>query len=77
MGKETYYQYLSKMSGVKADKDASGKTIANSKKKKVLQIIDSLDLSIRQKNALYLDAGYTETTMGAAPWYDITPKITK
>ena len=65
----TYIEFRNTLSGTTADKDASGKTISGSKKKKVLAYINSLDLTGAQKDALYYDAGYTQSTIGDAPWH--------
>jgi hypothetical protein len=65
----TYIEFRNTLSGTTADKDASGKTISGSKKKKVLAYINSLDLTAAQKDALYYDAGYTQSTIGDAPWH--------
>ena len=53
-----------------ADKDEDGKSISGSKKEKVLDYIDGLPLTLAQKDALYYDAGYKESTIDAAPWND-------
>ena len=53
---------------VKGDKDKNGKTIPDSKKEKVLDYIDLLDLSKKQKDALYLAFGYAESELKKAPW---------
>lgn len=55
---ETYAKY----------KDENGKAINGSKKAKVLDAIDKMQLSKKQKDWLYLDAGYSEKDIGKAPW---------
>lgn len=39
------------------------------KKDEVLAVIDSLELSTEQKDALYYASGYAESRIGEAPWY--------
>lgn len=65
-----YLSYVAMTQDVEADKDRNGKTISGSKKRKILAIIDSLDLTIYQKNILYELSGYSESTMFDSPWYD-------
>lgn len=72
ISKAKYYQFLVKTDGMTADKDANGKSISGSKKKKVLAVIDAMDLTVDQKNAMYYMAGYTESTLyNDAPWYNL------
>lgn len=61
----TFYANIKTMTG---DKDRNGKTITNSKKKKVLAFIDAMDLTNEQKDALYYAAGYKESTIDECPW---------
>lgn len=63
-----YVWFLNATDGLAADKDENGKTISGSKKAKVLRIINSLDLTSQQKDTLFLSAGYSEGTLGDAPW---------
>ena len=56
-----YYEYFNSLT---SDKDKNGKTINNSKKKKVIAYINSLSLSKEQKRALWKAFGYTSK----APW---------
>ena len=49
---ETFYDVWKYYSNVESDKDASGKTISGSKKKKAREYILTLDLSGREKQAL-------------------------
>lgn len=65
---EDYVWFLSATDGLKADKDENGKSISGSLKAKVLRVIDRMDLSRSQKDALFLAAGYSESTLGDAPW---------
>lgn len=64
-----YIAFRGTMNSTQADKDENGKTISGSKKEKVMRYIDSLPLTVRQKDALYYDAGYTESTIDDAPWH--------
>ena len=59
----TYLDYHLKTGDLTYEKGVSG-----AKKAAVMDLIDSLDLSREQKDWLYLDAGYSENTMGEAPW---------
>lgn len=51
-----------------SDKDEDGETITGSKKKKVMDYINGLDISNEAKDTLYYAAGYTESKIGEAPW---------
>lgn len=63
-----YWEYKVATNGIQADRTESGKTIAGSKKQKVLAAIDGLDITKEQKTALYYAAGYAESTLTEAPW---------
>lgn len=65
---ETYAKYKDATADLTADKDENGKAINGSKKAKVLDAIDKMQLSKKQKDWLYLDAGYSEKDVGKAPW---------
>ena len=65
---EAYAEYKDATADLTADKDENGKTINGSKKAKVLDAIDKMQLSKKQKDWLYLDAGYSEKDIGKAPW---------
>lgn len=62
-----FYREASRTSG--EDLDGDGKTDSGSKKKNVLRLIDSMPLSASQKDALYYQQGYAESTIGDAPWH--------
>ena len=62
-----FYREASRTSG--EDLDGDGKTDSGSKKKNVLRLIDSMPLSAAQKDALYYQQGYAESTIGDAPWH--------
>ena len=64
-----YIQQLKDAQVLESDKDEDGKTISGSKKKKVLDVINAMDLSKEQKDELYYAAGYKESTLDDAPWY--------
>lgn len=65
---ETYAKYKDTTADLTADKDENGKTINGSKKAKVLDAIDKMQLNKKQKDWLYRDAGYSEKDIGKAPW---------
>lgn len=52
---------------MESEKDDRGEIIV-SKKEKVLEYVDSLDLSRKQKDALYYALGYAKSTIKDAPW---------
>lgn len=66
---EQFVSFREGISGLSADKNAVGKTISGSKKRKVMQFIDSMDLNNVQKTSLYYAAGYSASTLDDAPWY--------
>ena len=53
----------------KADTDSEGNTITGSKKQKVLEYIDSLDLKKKEKDEIYLALGYSESELKNTPWH--------
>lgn len=63
-----YVEFKVATSDVAADKDEDGKSVSGSKKKKVMDIIDGMDVSDEVKDSLYYAAGYTESTIDDAPW---------
>ena len=52
-----------------SDKNKNGQTVSSSKRDKVAEYIDSLRISDRKKDALYLAMGYSESTLKDAPWH--------
>jgi hypothetical protein len=52
-----------------SDKGKNGQTVSGSKRDKVAEYIDSLRISDRKKDALYLAMGYSESTLKDAPWH--------
>lgn len=74
-----YVEFRETTQDLTADKDMNGKTVSGSKKAKVMAAIDAMQISNRQKTALYYAAGYKESTLDEAPWYgkadDIMPRL--
>jgi hypothetical protein len=64
-----YYVFREADNTLTADKDANGNTIAGSKKEKVLDAINGMDLSPTEKDFLYLMNGYAAKTLSEAPWH--------
>lgn len=65
---DTYYDYYFGTKDMRADKDENGKSISGTKKAKVVEYINSLDIPPEQKDALYIAAGYTEKSTKNQPW---------
>lgn len=65
---DTYYDYYFATKEMHADKDENGKSISGSKKAKVVEYINSLDIQPEQKDALYIAAGYTEKSARYQKW---------
>ncbi len=65
---ETYYDYYFATMDMHADKDENGKSISGSKKAKVVEYINSLDIPPEQKDALYVAAGYTAKSARNQKW---------
>ena len=63
-----FYDAWKYKTNAKADLDKNGKAISGSAKEKVLDYVDALDLTKKQKNALYLAFGYAESELKKAPW---------
>jgi hypothetical protein len=61
---ETLLDVRKFMGSATSDEGKRGKTA----KEKVLEYIDSLDLSRKQKDALYYASGYAKSTIKDAPW---------
>ena len=64
----TYQKFQADAAALESDRDKDGNVIRNSKKEKVLKLIDSLPLNKAQKNWLYLNEGYAESKMDETPW---------
>lgn len=65
---DTYYDYYFATKEMHADKDENGKSISGSKKAKVVEYINSLDIPPEQKDALYVAAGYTAKSAKNQKW---------
>ena len=63
---------LNAFAGMTADKDEDGNSISGSKKAKVCGYIDELDLTVEQKDILYLMSGYKENSLPYTPWHGWT-----
>lgn len=65
---DVYDEFLKQTADLTGDKDANGKTISGSLKKKVAAYIDSLDLTPEQKDALLTD--YNSTYKHDVTWHN-------
>ena len=65
---EVFYDAWQYKSSATGKKDKKGNTIPNSAKEKVLDYIDSLGLSKKQKDSLYYAFGYAKSELNKAPW---------
>lgn len=66
---ENYILFRAATVDIEGDKDKNGKTIPGSKKKKVLNVIDQMNVSDEVKDKYYYAAGYAEDTISDAPWH--------
>lgn len=64
----TYQKFQTDAAALESDRDKDGNVIRNSKKEKVLKLIDSLPLNRAQKDWLYLNEGYAESKLDETPW---------
>ena len=64
-----FVEYKVLTSGLTGDKDAEGNTISGSKKAKVLDAINSMDIDSETKDALYYAAGYAASGIRDTPWH--------
>lgn len=64
----TYQKFQADAAALESDRDKDGNVIRNSKKEKVLKLIDSLPLNKVQKDWLYLNEGYAESKLDETPW---------
>lgn len=64
----TYQKFQADAATLESDRDKDGNVIRNSKKEKVLKLIDSLPLNKAQKDWLYLNEGYAESKLDKTPW---------
>ena len=65
---EMFYDVWQFSSNATSDVDRKGNVISGSKKVKILEYIDSLDLSRKQKDSLYYALGWAKSTINDAPW---------
>lgn len=68
LSEQLYVNFKIATSDVTSDKDENGKTVTNSKKEKIMNIIDQMGVDNDTKDALYYAAGYKESTIDDAPW---------
>ena len=69
MRRASYVRFKRKIKDVKSEKNDRGKDIkGKTRKEKVMKIINEMNLTNDQKDALYLLAGYAESTIRKAPW---------
>lgn len=66
---EDYILFRAATVDIEGDKDENGKTIPGSKKKKVLNVIDQMNVSDEVKDKYYYAAGCDEDTISDAPWH--------
>ena len=66
---DQYLEFLVLTADLESDKDRNGKTISGSKKAKIVNVINSLDLYPDQKDVLYQIKGYSANTLNDAPWH--------
>ena len=64
---EVYAQFVNGTKGLETIKDKWGE-VEKSVRDQTLEVIDSLPLTWQQKDALYLAAGYSESTIWDVPW---------
>lgn len=65
---ETIRDFNDATADLEADKDENGNPISGSKKEKVVEAINKLPLSRKQKDKLYLSKNYSEKDLGEMPW---------
>ena len=69
MKAETFYNAWKHGNSIHADVDENGDAINGSKKAKVMDYIDGLNLTVSQKDSLYLAFGYAESKIHEASWH--------
>ena len=69
MKAETFYNAWKYENSVNADVDENGKAISGSKKDKVMDYINGLNLTSSQKDSLYYAFGWAESKINDAPWH--------
>lgn len=65
---ETIRDFNDATADLEADKDENGNPISGSKKEKVVEAINKLPMSRKQKDLLYLSRGYSEKDLNSLPW---------
>lgn len=65
---ETIRDFNDATADLEADKDENGNPVSGSKKEKVVEAINKLPMSRKQKDLLYLSRGYSEKDLGEMPW---------
>lgn len=65
---EMFILFRASIRNLESDQDSDGNTIPGSKKAKVLEVLDGLDLTKKQKDALYYYQNYGEKEIQDAPW---------
>lgn len=66
---DAYISYVNKYSNTRSERDANGKEIkGQTRKDKMMDYIDGLDMTIEQKDILYLEY-YAESTLKDTPWH--------
>lgn len=72
-----YLQYCCEYADTEGDKDGNGKTISGTKKRKVLKMIDEMEISSAEKDYLFL-LNYAASGLSDTPWhggYKIVPTV--
>ena len=64
---DVYVQYLNGTKGLETIRDKWGEEV-KSERDQVIEVIDSLPLTWKQKDALYLAHGYAESKIWDVPW---------
>lgn len=67
---ETYLSFKLKIKNIHADIDENGKKIPGSKREKVLDVIDSMNLSDNMKDLLYEEMDYKQDKIDQTPWHE-------
>ena len=65
---ETIRDFNDATADLEADRDENGNPVNGSKKGKVIEAINKLPLSRKQKDKLYLSKNYSEKDLGEMPW---------
>lgn len=68
IGAKTFYDAWKKFNATNSIKDENGKTVT-SKREQVLAQIDAMNLTAKQKDALYFAFGYAESKLWDTPWH--------